>query len=140
MIVIDASAVVEICLGSAIGKTLAREILRVDKELVAPELLPLEVIHALRKQLNLKLVTEAKATEGFRVSCLMPIQLLSHAELVQRIWQLKTNMTAYDASYVALAEKLDAPIWACDRKYEKTPLHKAKLVFFDPRPIIVTPL
>lgn len=134
MIVIDASAVVEICLGSTTGKIIAQEILACDDDLVAPELLPLEVIHALRRQLNLKLISEAVATEAFKIYCLMPIQHLSHTELVPRIWQLKANMTAYDASYIALAEKLAAPIWACDRKFENTPVHHATTVYFSPAP------
>jgi predicted nucleic acid-binding protein len=139
VIVLDASAVVEMCLGSNVGKKIAKAILLEDDELIAPELLPLEVIHALRRQLYLKFVTETAAAEAFKILNMMPIQMLSHADLLHRTWQLKSNMTAYDACYVALSEKLGSPIWTCDRKYEKTPLHSAKIVYFD-RPTIVTPL
>lgn len=134
MIVIDASAVVEMCLGTSLGKNISRNILDCDEDLVAPELLPLEVMHALRRRRNLKLLKDIEATEAFKLFCLMPIQHLSHAELVQRVWQLRDNMTAYDATYVALAEKLSAPIWACDSKYQNTPQHKATIRLFLPAP------
>lgn len=113
---------------------ISRTIVENEVDLTAPELLSLEVVHALRKRLNLKLLSERHAIQAFRNLCMMPIEYLSHAELVQRVWQLKANMSAYDASYVALAEKLSAPIWTCDSKYQNTPIHKAKTVFFDPAP------
>lgn len=134
MIVLDASTVVEMSLGSSVGKTIAREIARTETETIAPEILSLEVIHALRKRLNLKLVSEALASQAFRNFCLMPIRHMPHGELVHRIWQLKANMSAYDAAYVALAEKQNTPIWTCDRKYENTPLHKAQTLYFNPAP------
>jgi predicted nucleic acid-binding protein len=134
VIVIDASAVVEMCLGTPLGKVISQSILESDEDLIAPELLPLEVIHALRRQRNLKLITDAEANEAFKLFCLMPIQHLSHAELVQRVWQLRNNMTAYDATYVALAEKLSAPIWATDGKYQNTPQHNATTRLFTPAP------
>jgi predicted nucleic acid-binding protein len=140
VIVIDASAVVEMCITTQVGKRLAIEILANKTAMVAPEIMSLEVIQALRKQKNLKLISEVEATEAFDVFCQMPVQFESHTNLLERVWELRTNMTAYDASYVALAEILRAPIWTCDRKYQNTPTHKAKSVFFDPRPIIVTPL
>jgi predicted nucleic acid-binding protein len=122
------------CLGTALGKVISRGILESDEDLIAPELLPLEVIHTLRRQRNLKQITDAEASEAFKLFCLMPIQHLSHAELVQRVWQLRNNMTAYDATYVALAEKLSAPLWASDSKYQNTPQHSATTRLFSPAP------
>jgi predicted nucleic acid-binding protein len=42
-----------------------------------------------------------------------------------RIWELRYNLTAYDACYVALAEALDAPLLTCDRALASAPGHRA---------------
>jgi predicted nucleic acid-binding protein len=134
LIIIDASAVVEMALTTRVGKLISAQIIHQDTALIAPEMLSLEVIQALRKQRNLKLISEEKASGAFALFCLMPIQYENHEDLLQRVWQLRMNMSSYDASYVALAEKLNVQIWTCDRKYENTPLHKAKTQYFDPAP------
>jgi predicted nucleic acid-binding protein len=48
-----------------------------------------------------------------------------HDVLIERIWQLRDNLTAYDAAYVALAEALGAPLLTCDRKLASPAGHRA---------------
>jgi predicted nucleic acid-binding protein len=47
--------------------------------------------------------------------------------LLPRIWDLRPNLTAYDATYVALAEALDAPLLTCDRRIARAPGHSARI-------------
>ncbi len=50
-----------------------------------------------------------------------------HVVLLERIWELRDNLTAYDAAYVALAEALDAPLLTCDRKLASPRSHRARI-------------
>ena len=57
-----------------------------------------------------------------------PINRYPHEPLLQRIWALRTNLTAYDASYVALAEALDATLLTRDEGIASAPGHCARVV------------
>ncbi len=50
-----------------------------------------------------------------------------HTPLVARIWELRGNLTAYDAAYVALAEVLDAPLVTTDGRLAQAPGHRARV-------------
>ena len=50
-----------------------------------------------------------------------------HHALLERIWQLRSNLTAYDAAYVALAEALRAPLLTCDRRLSAAPGNRARI-------------
>ncbi len=52
---------------------------------------------------------------------------VSHLPFVHRIWQLRANLTAYDAAYVALAEEIDAPLVTRDAKLAQSPGHRAQV-------------
>ena len=58
---------------------------------------------------------------------LLPVQLYPHSPLAPRIWELRHNITPYDAAYVALAEVLEAPLFTRDRKLAKTKGHRARI-------------
>jgi predicted nucleic acid-binding protein len=57
----------------------------------------------------------------------LPIARYPHAALLPRLWQLRDNLTAYDAAYVALAEALDCALLTRDRRLAGTPLHAASI-------------
>lgn len=96
----------------------------------APHLVDIEVIHALRKH-------EARGEmEGLRcrlaMSTLADLPLVRYplSPLLDRIWDLRQNLTAYDAAYVALAESLGAPLVTCDKRLKGAPGHSAQIELF----------
>ena len=67
------------------------------------------------------------AMEDFRD---MPIARYPHDIFLQRIWELRSNITANDASYVALAEALSATLFTCDKRLITAPLHDVDIGLF----------
>jgi predicted nucleic acid-binding protein len=57
----------------------------------------------------------------------LPIRRHSHRLLLDRVWALRNNLSAYDAFYVALAEVLDAPLITRDGRLARTKGHKARI-------------
>lgn len=112
MIVVDASALTDFLLGrpealNALGHELAG---REHEPLHAPELIEPETLNALRRLAVSGGVTDRRATEA--ASDLAHTRLIRypHAPLRERVWDLRHNLTAYDATYLALAEALDDPV------------------------------
>lgn len=119
--VVDASVVVDLLAGDdAPRRRAARERLTSGHAFYAPAHLDIEVISAVRglARRNLVLAADAPVLLGQLVR--MPIRRERVTDLaVHRIWELRENMTAYDAGYVALAEHLGAAVLTCDVKYAK---------------------
>ena len=82
--------------------------------LVAPAHLDAEVVSALRGLCRAHPALLPAVPEALRHLASLPLQRLPIAPLMQRMWELRDNLTAYDAAYVALAERLDAPLFTCD--------------------------
>ena len=117
MIVIDASALVALLLSAGSG---ARVRSRVRSETLAvPHVADLEVLNALRKQ-STRLPDRrlALAADTYRS---LALARFDHAPHLRRIWELRKNLTAYDASYVALAEVLEAPLLTLDARLASAP-------------------
>jgi predicted nucleic acid-binding protein len=57
----------------------------------------------------------------------LPLHRYPHDFLLPRVWDLRNNLTAYDAMYVALAEALDAPLLTCDKRLAASPGHHARI-------------
>lgn len=115
MIVLDASATLELLLKTARGQSIALRVLDPDEELHAPCLLDIEVTQVLRRHVHLQQISADRAAEALAYFSNLPIQRHPHLILLGRVWQLRRNLTAYDAIYVALAEALKAPLVTCDR-------------------------
>jgi predicted nucleic acid-binding protein len=96
------------------GMVVAR--LTTGDALFAPAHLDAEVVSALRGMSRRSPALAAAAPEALRHLAGFPIRRMPLAPLLQRIWQLRDNLTAYDAAYVALAEQLDAPLVTSDAK------------------------
>lgn len=121
MIVLDASAGVELLLNSARGRRVARVVSESPDTLHAPHLIDLEVVQVLRRyhQMGLLSLHRARAAIGeFRA---LRMRRHPHEPFLRRIWSLKDNLTAYDAAYVALCEALDATLLTFDRRLAGVP-------------------
>ena len=127
MIVIDASAVIELLLETETGERIKKRISRPAESLHAPHLIDLEVAQVLRRFEMVNAMTLARANEALKDMQDIALLRYSHDILLERIWQLRNNLTAYDAAYVALAEALDAPLLTCDRKLAAAPGHRARV-------------
>lgn len=120
MIVVDAS-VVAIALGDdGEGGRRARARLA-DERLSAPELLDLEVASAFRRLWAAGTLTEERAEAAMADLRDLRVERVPHRPLVGRCWELRDNVTVYDAVYIALAESLDAPLLTADRRLAAAP-------------------
>ena len=121
MIVLDASAVLELLLGTARGRSVAARISDPALSLNAPHLIDIEVAQALRRYVregDLDAEAAAAALQDLRA---LDLERHPHEPLLDRVWALRGNLTAYDATYVALAEALDAVLLTCDARLSRAP-------------------
>ncbi len=127
MLVVDASAIVAAVTGSDRSHSVVDRLGREGTSIVAPELLDIEVAHALRRWIRRDARAHregAAALERFRV---IGVERYGHELLLARIWELRDNLSAYDAAYVALAEGLDAPLLTLDASLARAPGHRARV-------------
>lgn len=83
---------------------------------MAPELLDLEVVSVLRGQMIAGALDARRADLALNDLSAMPVKRAPHRSLLRRCWELRDNLTTYDASYVALAEALDGLLLTGDRR------------------------
>ena len=115
MIVVDTSAVIAALAGHPRPLRLADR-LRQDGDLHVPHLLDVEVLHALRGLVIGGKLSEERADGVRQDLAALRLRRYPHGPLADRIWELRGNLTAYDAAFVALSEALDAPLITCDAK------------------------
>ena len=124
MIILDASAAIEWLLRTSKGLRVEAKIFS-PNTLHAPHLLDVEIAHAVRRYTLDREVTPAGAEELLWTFRNLRIQRHGHMSLLWRVWELRHNLTAYDAIYIALAELLAAPLLTCDAKIASAPGHHA---------------
>ena len=127
MIVLDASAALEIALRTDPGARLRQRITDADETLHAPHLIDLEVAQALRRYERLRDLRSPDAETVLHDFGEIPLERYPHDPLLPRIWELRRNATAYDAAYLALAEKLEATLLTSDSKMASVPGHSARV-------------
>ena len=110
---LDASVAVEIVLSTPSGNELAPRLLA-EESAHAPHLIDLEVAQALRRIVLRGDLDEGRASQALADFDDLPLERYPHQIFLTRIWALRSNVTAYDAAYVALAEALRAPLWTFD--------------------------
>ncbi len=125
MIVLDASAVLEVVLATPAAPAILNRLVAVGETLHAPHLIDLEVLQVLRRYCATGEVSPVRAAEALADYLDFPMVRYPHDVLAVRIWELRENLTAYDAAYVALAEALSAPLVTRDRKLATAPGHRA---------------
>ena len=127
MIVLDASAVIEWLLQSPAGSKIDQRIFSRSESLHAPHRLDVEVAQVFRRYVRDKTITALRGQEALEDLGDLPLSRYPHDFLIPRIWALRATLTAYDATYVALAELLDAPLLTCDGKIASAPGHYANV-------------
>jgi len=128
MIVLDASAVVELLTNGPLADSLRHDLAGRDDAFIAPHLLDVEVVSAMR-HLVAGHHTDSHRSEQFLTGlAALPAQRFPHTPLLNRIWELRHNFTAYDATYIALAEATNSVLYTCDKKLSKG--HRARVALF----------
>jgi predicted nucleic acid-binding protein len=127
VIVLDASAAVEIILQTEVGVALTRRLLTPESALHAPHFLDVEVAQVLRRFTLHGEVSPERARQALEDLVDLPIERYSHQILLPRIWTLRQNLTAYDAAYVALTEILGATLLTRDGRISRAPGHSARV-------------
>ena len=116
MIVLDASAAVDWLLQTPAGLSIEKRIYSRNESLHAPHLLDLEVTQVLRRLLRQGVLSGRRADEAVRDLLDLRINRYPHLVFLSRIWQLSHNLSAYDASYIVLADQLGATLLTRDRR------------------------
>ena len=127
MIVLDASIVVELLLQTPDAQRIDRRVFAASEPLHAPHLLDVEVAQVLRRYAGRRVLTAARGLAALRILDEFPITRHAHRPLFSRVWSLRANLTAYDATYVALAEVLDATLLTRDPRLATAPGHRAQV-------------
>ena len=115
MIVVDASLVVVALADDGRDGDMARARLR-ERQLTAPELIDLEVGSVLRRQHASGALDGRRARLALDDLIELPIRRAPHRPLLRRCWELRDNLSFYDAAYVALAELLDTLLVTADMR------------------------
>jgi predicted nucleic acid-binding protein len=110
--VVDASVVADAIRGA--GGAAQTALSRAAAPIAAPELMDLEVASAYRKLVAAGILTGEEGRELVDRLRALPVDRHGHVTLLPRIWELRSRMTAYDAAYVALAERLGAVLLTRD--------------------------
>ena len=131
MIVVDASALLELLLRTSLGARVEARLFADDDELHAPHLLDVEIVQALRRLVRTGEVSSGRADEAIVDLTDLDLHRHPHLDLVARAWKLRDNISAYDAMYIALAEGLEAPVVTCDRPLANAAGHRARIEVID---------
>lgn len=116
MIVIDASAMIDLLVGE--GRALRRV---AGEDLAAPHLLDAEVGNVIRRRTLAGDLDERLGERAIGDLIDLEITRYAHTHLLARTWELRANLTVYDALYVALAETLNVPLVTLDSRIAGAP-------------------
>lgn len=120
MIVVDASILASALADDNSDGEAARAGLR-GQTLAAPELIDLEIASVWRRQVMAGQLEARRADLALADLLALPLQRIEHRQLLTRGWELRHNVTPYDAAYVALAELLDVVLVTGDRRLSRSP-------------------
>lgn len=127
MIVVDASAMLEALLRTPAAKAVEKWLFDPRQTLHAPHLLDIEVAQVIRRYSANGEIDSERGRAALADLADLPLHRYPHDFLLPRIWDLRNNLTAYDAAYVALAEALDAPLLTRDRRLAAAAGHHARV-------------
>jgi predicted nucleic acid-binding protein len=128
LIVLDASALVELLLQGPRAEAVAARALLADQRCHAPHVVDVEVTQVLRRLTLKKTLSPERAQLCIGDLCALPIERHSQTPLLQRAFELRDSMSAHDGVYIALAEALDAPLLTCDARLGRSHGHGARIL------------
>ena len=131
MIVLDTSALVELLLALPLSRQVEERLDHAQWQAAAPQLQAVDVLQVLRRRVRAGVTTVAEAERARELLRDLGVRQFEHDLLIERIWQLRENLTAYDASYVALAELLSADLVTTDARLAHAPGNDAHVVLLD---------
>lgn len=121
MIVVDASALLDVLLRTPSAQAIEPLLFTEPRQtLHAPHLLDVEVAQVLRRYAAIGDIDAQRGAEALADLADFPIRRYPHDVLLPRVWTLRSNFTAYDAVYVALAEALNARLLTRDQRLATT--------------------
>jgi len=120
LLVVDASVVVAALAGSGAHGGWAAQTLA-GAHLTAPHLMPVEVANVLRRHQVLGTLSSDVATLAHADLLDLDVDLYPYEAVADRVWDLRATLTGYDASYVALAERIGAPLATLDVRLARAP-------------------
>jgi predicted nucleic acid-binding protein len=127
VIVVDASALLEVLLNTSAGSLIAGRLFTQNETLHAPHLLDLEIAQVLRRYALAGDLDPTRGLQAIEDLSDFPLTRYPHDLLLTRIWELRHNVTAYDAAYIALAEALAAPLLTRDAALTSAAGHHAQI-------------
>lgn len=116
MIIVDASAAVLALLNDAEARRML-----VHEAIACPHLVDSEIVHTLRRLVLRGDLGEAAAERAIQTWTGLGVHRVSASGVLGRIWELRANLSAYDATYVAVAEAIDSPLVTADRRLASAP-------------------
>lgn len=129
MIVVDTGAVIEALVGSPPNRSLLARL--EDDDLHAPHLIDVEFLHVVRGLVLRGVLNEDRAGDARQDFADLTITRYAHLPLLERMWQLHPDLSAYDAAFVALSEALGAPLVTTDARAARAPGHLATVELFE---------
>jgi predicted nucleic acid-binding protein len=128
VIVVDASALLEALLRMSAAEVVEERLFASGQILHAPHLLDVEVAQVIRRHTANGEIKPERGREALADLADFPLHRHPHDFLLGRVWDLRHNLTAYDAVYVALAEALEAPLLTRDQRLAGATGHRAQVV------------
>lgn len=121
MIVVDASVLTNALTDDGQIGARARTELSNDPHWAAPEHLVVEVFCAIRGRWIGNKISDRRAEEALAAAAAATVDLVDTAALLPRMWELRSNITGYDAAYIAAAEACDCALVTADRRLASAP-------------------
>jgi len=127
VIVVDASALLEVLLRTPGAQAVEGRLFDSRETLHAPHLLDIEVAQVLRRYVANRDIDDKRGEAALDDLAALPLRRYPHHVFLPRVWELRSNLTAYDAVYIALSEALDAPLLTRDRRLAAAAGHRATI-------------
>jgi predicted nucleic acid-binding protein len=130
VIVLDASAAIDWLLQTAVGQEIEARLFSRGESLHAPHLLDLEVAQVLRRLVRDGAVSAPRADQAVQDLLDLRVTRYPHFVILPHIWRLRDNLSAYDAAYIALTEKLGATLITRDARLASASVRRVNIELF----------